>query len=929
MSSIRNEDNCTSDMQSLFHTLAKAYEQTDDKFFLSDYDVLGYRLGLLPEPQDRQSRIYNTYNFGSSEDSGVVDYYASQGVFKCYNCDLCNINDSQGILQVKNIATQTTNVKSNIAAKQCVYIDDTPTPMILSGSDDQYLRGQALLTTLNHVPNHWTFMDKDVLKSIFSVISRLTKNYPNTTAYWNGRFGSSLQHSHVHLSPDCSPIATECKRLINQQVIDKLTVQKVVYKSFTNAMCVATQDLNLTDMMEFTRAYILKHVLLQPENSTRGFVAHIFRTTDKDNKPVFGICFLTCNDVYKRMCDNLNIFFITAISTVSLLAHQNRFNSPDFSNKEFLKCLQDYSDSQYLTYNLSLPSDLDFTTLGTEVKNAYEELKDKTVWDRLSVSVKGRNKLITNFNWFSYAFYYLSKPEDKYEFCYLLADRLKPYLLEPNLSSQTVYIINFVYSYISFAINNISFGLTPKQKKDTENCLREFKIYSVSVWLKTFLDKVSSLRSGICYSLRGYYVSSRLIDLIEALYLKFKDDSAKPINVSKRIRGTSVFADTVDFTTNLLEKIDVAKRIFHPDSNLSLVVKLQKLNTNVKTLIFEHELKVGLALNKYRNIVPNIMMTYGGWQTSSGEGFILLEDLSGDDKDPLIKPISLFKWIKSAYFNWVDFLAITGSLMTSIFMLKTENGFSHWDLHLDNIMLVHVGNCGTTVPMKITYEYGQNKYKEFVCKYIPVMIDYGSLYIDETASDPKIIATNFPNTKSWFVEPFIYLQHCFYVLQNLKTDAAISYKSNYLSTNPDQIQAKEKWFSIFGTFYKTIFKGFNGWNIGVDLSRSDVWKYFDEAIKKDENIYPSEFQWIYNLSQVWWILDESKYKHYYDFWFSDLTNNPTLFNDILAQFPTVYYYDRDDVKFPENTEPQEIYDKKVPEKTSIDFLSGLDLNRLV
>jgi len=76
-------------------------------------------------------------------------------------------------------------------------------------------------------------------------------------------------------------------------------------------------------------------------------------------------------------------------------------------------------------------------------------------------------------------------------------------------------------------------------------------------------------------------------------------------------------------------------------------------------------------------------------------------------------------------------------------------------------------------------------------------------------------------------------------------------------------------------------------------------------------------------------LDESKYKHYYDFWFSDLTNNPTLLIDILARFPSVNYYDRDDVKFPENTDPQEIYDKKVPEKTSIDFLSGLDLNKLV
>jgi len=497
-----NESICTENIIELFDTLKKEYNQNDSTFFISEYDIQGYKLGLLQ--RNNSQRIYTTYNYASSKDVGIVEAYDRNGYFKCFNCDLCNIIDKEGILVVDESGSANTKINK---ARRCVHINDTNIPMILSGSDDQYLSAQAMLTTIDHIPNHFTFTNKLILSSIFEVLRRLKDKNPNVTAYFNGKFGSSIQHSHVHVSPDTSPIVKECMARFPCELKGHITFCEVDYRGIKGIFLV-TSEQSCDTLIKFTEAFVIKHVIL----GNKAFIAHLFIHDDK-----FCVCLMACEDGTKRFCSIVKgdktktISIIPAISTVSLMEIDRKLTEDsdltnDFLKNDLPKCLEDFNKSQYLDYKNATPI-ID----GKNLDQSLDHWKKACTFVNDMKNIKNSESDNTNFKSLERVVYFLETLQQKEKIDALIA------LAENSLSSSNVsqFVQNYVFSKLFyFLVNN----LITSDEKFVESLLVSFKSNSVNGWLETFFQKLDLLRSGSCYALRGNYVQPRLTDIISHIY---------------------------------------------------------------------------------------------------------------------------------------------------------------------------------------------------------------------------------------------------------------------------------------------------------------------------------------------------------------------------------------------------------------------------
>ncbi len=802
-----NESICTENIIELFDTLKKEYNQNDSTFFISEYDIQGYKLGLLQ--RNNSQRIYTTYNYASSKDVGIVEAYDRNGYFKCFNCDLCNIIDKEGILVVDESGSANTKINK---ARRCVHINDTKIPMILSGSDDQYLSAQAMLTTIDHIPNHFTFTNKLILSSIFEVLRRLKDKNPNVTAYFNGKFGSSIQHSHVHVSPETSPIVKECMARFPCELKGNITFCEVDYKGIKGIFLVTNEE-SCETLIKFTEAFVIKHVIL----GVKAFIAHLFIHDGK-----FCVCLMACKDGTKRNCTIVKgdktktISIIPAISTVSLMEIDRKLTeesdlSNDFLKNDLPKCLEDFNNLQYLDYKNATPI-ID----GKDLDQSLDYWKKACKFMNDMKNIKNLESDNTNVESLERVVYFLETLQQNEKINALIA------LAKNSLSSSNVsqFVQNYVFSKLFyFLVNN----LITSDANLVNSLLVSFKNNNVNGWLKTFFEKLDSLKTGSCYALRGNYIQPRLTEIISHIY-KYNNS---------KIGKTPIANGADGFVERSVNFIPILGLRFPNGINpiASYVIKTQVIPPNNTVLqdLFDHEVAVGFELNSYRSFVPNLMMTYFSF-ISGNQGVIILEDIA--------KSITLEKWISSTNFTWNDFNEITGSVLSCVYMLKKACGFTHFDLHSQNILLIPISSCINKLNMNIEYEIESIGKKRFNLKWLPVIIDYGRTYT--TKNKGKYLDIN------WFVELFYFFNNTRYHLHRWgKCD----------SNSPEM----EYWFGLFSKFYNILFPSSQkDSNTLMKLSKST--ERFDAFYPKEYNNFCTQKSTPTYPYAPWYVQERDFYK---------------------------------------------------------------------
>lgn len=155
-----------------------------------------------------------------------------------------------------------------------------------------------------------------------------------------------------------------------------------------------------------------------------------------------------------------------------------------------------------------------------------------------------------------------------------------------------------------------------------------------------------------------------------------------------------------------------------------LVIKYNKPKSHPRSIL--HEYFVGARLNELRNRVPNFVYTYGFvicpskpeiqrgdavkiCTGPSESGHLLLEYVSGKTLGSIVQILTMNELGK-----------ILLAVFSALEIANHEQGFCHYDLHAENIMIRM-----ETKPITLRYTLSDGTEVQVNTRYVPVIIDYG------------------------------------------------------------------------------------------------------------------------------------------------------------------------------------------------------------
>lgn len=173
-----------------------------------------------------------------------------------------------------------------------------------------------------------------------------------------------------------------------------------------------------------------------------------------------------------------------------------------------------------------------------------------------------------------------------------------------------------------------------------------------------------------------------------------------------------------------------------------LLIKIQKSEMADPA---SYEYYIGLTLNKLRGMdIPNFGLVYGRFYCGFNPDGKTLCDKKFKGKTNVLyeyitslsdKTITLQNYIDSDTIEPdiekknVNLINIIIMLLISIQKAQDILKFTHYDLHLENVLLVELN-----ATYNFVYEYGGKKYN-IVLDYFPFIIDYGRSYVDPNIVD--------------------------------------------------------------------------------------------------------------------------------------------------------------------------------------------------
>lgn len=240
--------------------------------------------------------------------------------------------------------------------------------------------------------------------------------------------------------------------------------------------------------------------------------------------------------------------------------------------------------------------------------------------------------------------------------------------------------------------------------------------------------------------------------------------------IDKYIRAFSVLLSK----SNINDKFKLVKFIEQKSSNgLIYVVKLKKSKSKYSRLLIKiqksesadpasYEYYIGLALNILRGMgAPNFGLVYGRFNCGFNPKGKTICDNKYKDKTYVLyeyitslsdKTITLHDYIKSDKINkdrkGPNVVNILIMLMISLQKAQDKMGFTHYDLHLGNVLLVQLNKTYNFV-----YEHNGRKYN-IILDYFPLIIDYGRSYVNPDIVDEVVGEGIYDSDKNEYYKNF-------------------------------------------------------------------------------------------------------------------------------------------------------------------------------
>lgn len=364
----------------------------------------------------------------------------------------------------------------------------------------------------------------------------------------------------------------------------------------------------------------------------------------------------------------------------------------------------------------------------------------------------------------------------------------------------------------------------------------------------------------------------------------------------------------IDANYGMLTESSIKRNMDDIDiGNIEFVIKMIHLQTvdnksqfnDLQTLTYIRELYTSLLVNNFRTEynIPNYMMCYGGYKCNSSDKNKLCDVLKSDIQDnsnitgylllEKIKGISFRKYCMDKTTSESDIILAICQIFSAIALAWSKKRFTHYDLHLDNIIKVDINDEIKYILQKKGYSSDMLERSNIIFKYFSIptenlisipskhlfmIIDFGRSYIDDMPKDATFI------NKSAFIDSnkpdslfdiFLFVQTLITTIINERQDLLVD----------DNNKIKEN--SLILKFIKKFLEGFSGFWI---VNQQEMFEKFKSYILT--NVLPINKK-IADGSSFLYSLMKNEYKTPIGVYYTEKVNSTLVSNDFRTPVDVV------------------------------------------
>lgn len=703
-------------IKNLFSLSHKYYKNTKNEgFYISKKSVSGFHIGVY-KPVD--SFIWKDYVPENLIDFNTVsESYFKHGIFKSFYCDACAITEPDGVI-IKKPCNHNYGNKTplnypktvNVANLVNYEVSANGISFIICASAQQYYYNHLLFQSLDHRSSYTIFEDHNLFTGMYKVLERITQDDPMIKMVFNGNFGSNRWHFHTHITNqsidyvDLSPIHS------NPQNED-----------LTYSDCIKFKLISSTDIIKLFK-FVQKYsrIVYSSKDYTTGgkYLSAVFSVRNikiigMGVVPHYTAHLVTGNTSANiTLSDNsqLRLILPSAIVNVTSLSKNHNIKNMMEEVKAIINSTGVYEHLSEVTNGPSQDStellELEFlfgrkstTEWGNDHKLAVNKILN-TINSCMSSSQA------CEANSLAYLKYILSR----YIIYFMHVKGIKPNSTPDNYidAYRSLYKEPMIRDFL------IKFGFYHMHKVYGDTLSRDF----------TYLKGSIGLILGKSEFENYFMVSSDNFKLPSMLRLNKSVNEWISTRASKLIGEPSGCGNVV--TANLTY-----------DMQTNFVIKTSKLNATCTPL--EEEFSTGFKLNELRSIIPNILLTYGGFTCNKGSGDYDLCDDIGISTSFLalefVKGITFRKYVLTATDR--DILAGIYQILFALHFAQKRNKFTHYDLHDENILVSEL-----EAPVQYNYRVDQTEYI-FSTNINCTLIDFGWARVDGVNYNPSRLNNQF------------------------------------------------------------------------------------------------------------------------------------------------------------------------------------------
>ena len=595
--------------------------------------------------------------------------------------------------------------------------------------------GHLLVSTRTHIPNYNTFLTFSVFQAYFLLVKKFYDEGVNVNCMWNGRTGSELYHSHCHLTDYKIPVVEYVKTKFKRLSQEAINIETVKFKNIDNTKrdYIIVQSTDIKQLHSYCSRFIMNSQVIMTDKFKQMnnlAVTGNFALVEYEGQIHYIIIFALVNKDkrYIYIEKNNGVFCVPSTSQIMILPEQI-----ELVKKNEVKIITNINNN--LFYSLDNIDISDFTNIYINNVEFTEEQFAKTIINF--------HKYLLNPN------FDISKVPD-----FLLKAEVLQYILGKGFNlNQEVIADNFMNILIKYdcfkskkQCTEVQFGffktiltcifLTYTSIIDGEIVTnpKGIKLFEIAKKASIFkyTEFIRPLDITQCTWIRGDYLNNLLTDTIGDVILYTPVEEIDKVVLPNNVR----IGDASAFGYNLSANLKFIK-------NFEVLLKIQSLKSVNRVHSFIHEVEAGKVINKIRKQCLNFMLTFGRYMC---EGELPDENSPNyylcDGNDPIgylfvefIKPSVTLQSFLRQDDNITNVYSCISQVLSSVMFSNHYFGFTHYDLHLGNILVVPVNSCMSQDVMIVNYHI-DGKILENVCyQGYPVIIDYGRTYINGMSSD--------------------------------------------------------------------------------------------------------------------------------------------------------------------------------------------------